>query len=311
MVPARAWRLLYEVGGRVCTMRAKVLILPVAALVLAVAAPAGAYYHWHGGPGWYYGGPGWYYGGPGWSLGFGIGPLWWGPWWGAPVAYQPAPGTAVRSDLTAVDTKVTPEHARVVLNGEVIGVADDFDGSPGYLYLKPGHYTIEFSLKGYRTEEMEIDAQPGRFYPIELKLARIPGETPAPWYNRPEGLPVGRVFGPMETAPPAASNPGPDTGMRPEFGERPREAPPAVRTVTGAALDLRVTPANAAIYIDGKLVGTGEELGRLERGISVAPGKHRVEVMAPGMSSRSIDVDVPEGQRQQVVVALEAGAGQT
>ena len=276
-------------------MRTRFLILPVAALLLAVATPAGA--HW--------------YGGPRWSFGFGIGPVWWGPWWGAPVVYQPAPGSTVRSDLTAVDVDITPDHARVALNGEVVGLADDFDGSPGYLYLKPGHYTIEFSLKGYRAEKMEIDAQPGRYVPIRLKLERVPGEKPAPWYERPDGLPVGRVFGPGGAASPVASSPGPNLGLRPDFAQRPRPSAPAAPQATGAALDLRVTPANAAIYIDGKFAGTGEELGRLERGLAVAPGKHRIEVVAPGATSKRLDVDVPEGQRQQVVVALDGGAGQT
>jgi hypothetical protein len=277
-------------------MRARAFILPVIALMLAMATPAVAG-HW--------------YGGSRWGFGFGIGPLWWGPWWGAPAVYEPVPGTTMRSDLAAVNTDVTPEHARVVLNGEVIGVADDFDGYPGYLYLKPGHYTIEFTLKGYRTEKMEIDAQAGRYFPMSFKLERVPGEKPAPWYDRPEGLPVGRVFGPKGTAPSPVPKPGPDPSLRLESRERPRETAPAGRSVTGAALDLRVTPPNAAIYIDGKCIGTGEELGRLERGLAVAPGKHRVEVVAPGRTSKNIDVDVPEGQRQQVVVDLEGSSGQT
>ena len=72
-----------------------------------------------------------------------------------------------------------------------------------------------------------------------------------------------------------------------------------------------MTPANAAVYLDGRLVGTAEELGRLERGLAVSPGRHRIEVAAPGHASRSLDVDVTEGQRQQVVVELDEGAGQS
>ena len=128
---------------------------------------------------------------------------------------------------------------------------------------------------------MEIDAQPGRYVPIRLKLERVPGEKPAPWYERPEGCRSGgcsarrrRLAGGFEPR----TEPEPPARLR----QRPRPAAPAASQVTGAALDLRVTPANAAIYIDGKFVGTGEELGRLERGLAVAPGKHRIEVVAPG-----------------------------
>ena len=290
-------------------MRARIRAVAVVALMLAAAFPAFAH-PWHGGYGWGWGpgwgwGAGWGWGGYGWAWGFGIGPAWGGPYWGAPVAYAPGPGVAVPSDLTTVETKVTPEHARVVLNGELIGLADDFDGYPGYLYLKPGHYTLEFTLKGYRSEKLEIDAQPGRHFPIELKLERVPGEKPAPWYDRPEGLPVGRVFGPKGGGQPPAAAPGPDASLRPELRGQPREAQPGPRAVPGAALDLRVTPPTAAVYIDGRLVGTGEELARLERGLAIAPGKHRIEVLAPGRAPKGVDVDVPDGQRQQVVVDLD------
>ncbi|HVN76244.1 MAG TPA: hypothetical protein VMT19_08015 [Thermoanaerobaculaceae bacterium] len=277
-------------------MRTTARIAAVTALVLAVAAPAAAH-HWHGGARW-----GW---------GFGIGPVWWGPWWGVPAWYQPGPESAMRQDLAVVDTDVTPEHARVVLDGQLIGVADDFDGYPGYLYLKPGRYDLEFTLKGYKTEKMVLNAEAGHYYPVDLKLERVPGEKPAPWYDRPEGLPVGRVFGPKQSSQPVEPKQGPDTTLRPELRERARESPPAARAVTGAALDLRVTPLNAAVYIDGKFAGTAEELGRLERGLAVAPGKHRIEVVAPGRTSKALEVEVADGQRQQIVVDLEGGAGQT
>ncbi len=296
-------------------MRLKTRTVAVAALRLAAAIPAAAH-HWYGGWGWGWGpGWGWGYGpgwGAGWSWGFGIGPAYAGPWWGYPAWYPPAgPGVAVHSDLTAVETKVTPEHARVVLNGELIGVADDFDGYPGPLLLKPGHYTLELVLKGYRSEKIEIDAKPGRYVPVELKLQRVPGEKPAPWYDRPEGLPVGRVFGPKGGTQPQAAAPAPDTTLRPDMQDQPREPSAGQRGVAGAALDLRVTPPNAAIYLDGHLVGTGEELGRLERGLAITPGKHKIEVVAPGLLSKSVEVDVPSGERQQVVVELDEGAGQT
>jgi hypothetical protein len=269
--------------------------LVVAGLALAAPAVAG---HWHGGSWW-----GW---------GIGVGPLWWAGGWAVPPPwYGPGPVTLPRADVATVDLDVSPEHARVVLDGELIGVADDFDGSPGYLFLRPGHYTLEFTLKGYKSEKVELDAARGRYVPIDLKLERIPGEKPAPWYDRPEGLPTQRVFGPKVVTAAAAEKPGPNPALRPELRSRAPEAAPPPRSATGAALDLRVTPPNAAVYLDGKLVGTGEELGLLERGLAVASGRHRIEVVAPGHASKSVDVDVAEGKRQQVIVELEGGTGQT
>ena len=278
-------------------MRTRPLAVALVVAALASAAPAVAG-HWHAGPWW-----GW---------GIGVGPLWWGGGWAVPGPwYGAVPVSLPRADVATVEVQVSPDHARVVLDGELIGVADDFDGYPGYLYLKPGHYTIEFSLKGYRTEKVEIDAQRGRYVPVNLKLERVPGEKPAPWYDRPEGLPAHRVFGPKEVGPAGTTKAGPDPNLRPELREGAREAVPGPRPASRAALDLRVSPANAAIYVDGKLVGTGEELSRLERGLSVSSGKHRIEVVAPGRASKSVEVDVPEGSRQQIVVELEGGTGQT
>jgi 3D (Asp-Asp-Asp) domain-containing protein len=290
-------------------MRWKALSAVLALAFVLPAAPAAAR-HWGGGRGSHFYGPYSHYS---WSVGIGLG--WgWGPgWggWGPPVVYEPVPATAARTNLTAVDTDVSPEHARVILNGELIGVADDFDGYPDYLYLEPGHYTITLQLQGYTSQKVEVDATPGRYVPIKLKLERIPGEKAAPWYDRPQGLPIGRVFGPEQTGQEGAGKAGADTSLRPEF-QPPR---PAARGSTRAgewsALDLRVAPPNAAVYVDGAMVGTAQELGRLERGLAVRPGKHQIEVLAPGYGAKNVAVDVQQGQRQQVVIELSAGTGQS
>jgi hypothetical protein len=208
---------------------------------------------------------------------------------------------------------VSPEHARVFLNGDLIGIADDFDGNPSYLFLRPGSYTIEFRLQGYRTETLSLDVKEGAFFPLDIKMARVPNEAAAPWWDRPKGLPVGRVFGPPATPKAPEAQPGPDTSLRPDLPkerEQPQPEPPGQAAALGAALAFRVTPANASIYLDGEFLGTATELLRLERGIAVKPGQHRVEVMAPGHASRTLTVDVPEGERRQVVVELDAGSGQ-
>lgn len=318
-------------------MRTRALTVLLVVFALAVTVPAiaqhggpghppghgGGYGHppGHGGGHYYYphgywgvnvGWPGWGWG-PYWSWGGWWGPGWglspyWG--WGAPVGYQSVPGGMAAPDLAVVDTDVEPEHARVILDGTLIGLADDFDGYPDYLYLKPGHYTVEFQLQGYASQKIEVDAQAGGYFPIKLKLERIKGEKAAPWYDRPEGMPVGRVFGP-KTPPAAVARPGPDTNLRPELRAPAAATGAAARSVAGAALDIRVTPLNAAIYIDGTLMGTGQELGRLERGLAVTPGKHVIEVLAPGRASKTVEVELKEGERQQVVIDLDAGPGQT
>jgi hypothetical protein len=273
-------------------MRGRIVAGTLVVVALAFAAPAGAH-HWRG-HAWF-----------GWGFGWG-----W-PWWGGPVWYEPIPAEMVRSDLAAVSTDVEPEHARVYLNNELIGVADDFDGSPSYLFLKPGHYKLEFRLGGYKSETMEIDAKPGQRYPVDFKLQRIPGEKATPWYDRPKGLPVARVFAPQSVSGAQPEKAGPHVNLRPELRERGPAVGQRRPAVGGSALDLQVTPGNAAVYVDGRLVGSGAELSRLERGLAVAAGHHRVEVVAPGCTPKTVEVDSKEGERLQVVVELDRGAGQT
>lgn len=334
-------------------MRPRFLVLLLVAASLALAAPCQARWRHHHrfdvavslGWGAWFGWPGWYM------------------WADAPHAVGFLP-----PDAAAVDTDVEPEHARVYLDGELLGTADDFDGYPEYLLLRPGHYTLEFRLGGYRSESLEIDARPGRFFPVDLKLARIPGEAATPWYDRPDHPPLGQVYGPAHKPDQKDDRGGPDARLRPELRGKEAESraeprsepqaeprgepeaqpqddsqpqpqaesqpqpqaksesrpqaesqpqqqaePQAERSARGgAAVDLRVTPSNASVYLDGEFLGTGEELERLERGFAVTPGQHRLEVVAPGHNPRSLDVLLRPGERQQVIIELEktpAGGG--
>lgn len=245
-------------------------------------------------------------------MGLSVGWGWWWHdpgWWYGPGGYGPEPAQSVPTDVGVVDTDVSPEHSRVFLNGDLIGTADDFDGYPSYLFLRPGRYALEFRLQGYRTEALNLDVSEGRFFPIDIKMERVPNEPAAPWFDRPKGLPVGRVFGPAPE-PKAAVQPGPDPSLRPELREqRDTGAPPAARL--GAALELKVTPANASVYLDGELLGTAAELARLERGVAVTPGQHQLEIMAPDHISKTVTVEMPQGERRQIVVELEGRAGQS
>lgn len=230
----------------------------------------------------------------------------WGPWWDWPGWYV-STSRVIHPSLTVVDTDISPERARVFLNGELIGTADDFDGFPDYLYLEPGRYTLEFRLKGYKSETVTIEAEEGRFFPLDFKLDRVAGEREEPWYEgNLRGLPTRRVFTAREEAPTSPPSRGPDRSLRRETrGGEGRSS--AARAPKGAVLDLRVSPGNAAVYLDGELVGTGEELRRLERGLAVPPGKHEIEALAPGKKGRALTVEVGAGETQQVVIELEDG----
>lgn len=269
-------------------MRGRILAIAVAVLMLGLAGQAAAHHrHWHG------------Y----WGIGYG-----WYPWWGWSdwAGWAAVP---VRAEVAAVDTDVSPEHAQVFLDGELIGTADNFDGYPDYLYLERGSFTLEFKLQGYHGETLQIEAEAGKYFPIEIDLTRNPAESPLAWYDRPEGLPTARLFRPKDRAQAPEQPAGPDVTLRPELRKREDDHVEQGVPAALAVLDFRVTPDNSSVYLDGEFIGTGRELSRLQRGIATSAGTHRVEVMAPGHRTEVLEVDVDEGESQQVVIELDAVDG--
>jgi hypothetical protein len=250
-----------------------------------------------------------------------------------------------------VKTDVSPEEARVYMDGRYIGTADDFDGYPDFLYLKRGKYRLEFQLEGFETQSADIDAHGGGRVVLNNKLKKIPGakqygsyDTPEPqggiqrffakgkdqttdisvqpdgdeyggsrsdWRDRQSGPPAeGDQEGPPQAPPPGKSYDDPAPSDR-ESGAR-QPAPPVDSKVTGsrvpgtkARLVFRIEPGDAAVYVDDRFAGTGEELSSLTRGLQVAPGMHKIVVSRPGFAPESTQVDASAGQSETVEVTLE------
>lgn len=295
---------------------------------------------WHGGRryGWYGGGWRWGWGWPGWGWGWGWPgyPGYWGAYYGAPyggyLAYAPG-------DWGALKTDVSPEEARVLLDGRYIGTADDFDGYPDFLYLKPGKYRLEFQLEGFETQSVDIEARPGVKIEIDNKLKKIPGAKQYGSYDTPEPQGgVQRFFGKAKDQTTAinieardgdsgewrdhnAPGPPPDEeeetlsepppadreAPEPPRAERPMPPAPPPVSVPGskARILFRIEPGDAAIYVDDRFAGTGEELGSLTRGLLVAPGTHKIVVSRPGFSSEATQVNAAAGRSETVEITLE------
>lgn len=102
----------------------------------------------------------------------------WGFGWGWPAygyygyGYYPGGYGYVDAQWAAVKTDVEPEDARVYLDGQYIGTADDFDGFPDKLYLRPGRYRLEFRLSGYEPKSVDVRARAGMQLRIDDKLRR-------------------------------------------------------------------------------------------------------------------------------------------
>ena len=277
-------------------MRSRGFLLLLVLVLAGVATPALAghgypYSHHHGvsvsvgfGFGWpYYGygygyGYGWPYYGWGWPYGYGW--PYYGPPYGGyaavprPVYVHGGEGEGDKKDVPAsVETKIKPRKAQVVLDGEAIGKAGDFDGDWNVLFLEPGRHVIEFSAPDLMTFRTVLDARAGSHYRIQEQMKKGEGLDPRSSAEpAPEPGEAAREPEPQPTRPSAPTDES--AGIRSGF------------------LWLHVSPGDAAVYLDGKFLGNAEELSRLHGAIPVAQGRHKVEVVMPGHApvTRSVQV---------------------
>ena len=62
----------------------------------------------------------------------------------------------------------------------------------------------------------------------------------------------------------------------------------------GVTFDIQ--PSNAAVYVDGKYIGTVTEFNPQQPPLSLTLGRHHVDIRAEGYQTLSFDVDVVAGQ---------------
>ncbi len=243
-------------------------------------------------------------------------------WWYGPGFYGGGyyPGHYSRrsydyDDHGSLRLQVKPENARVYVDGYDAGVVDDFNGLFQRLNLPPGRHELSFKLDGYRTHRMRLYVPADQTLKVRYDL--VPGggdETLDSSLDRPA---LDRAEREEERAREQRRE---RRAVREQERERERderraaaarddqddadEREPSEATSAddeSAALDLRVTPDKAAVYVDGSFRGTGGELDEL----SLSPGRHRVEVVAPGYKTFDREVDVKSGDNPELTVELE------
>jgi len=217
-------------------------------------------------------------------------------------------------ELAVVSVDIRPKDARLYLDDRFVGRTRYLDGRPGYLYLTPGTYRLELRLGGYETLAVELEAEAGCRFDLKHRLLRVKGtakENTSDGFGK--GKPFNRVFSPLidqNTVDQAAGGPAavPDPALRPDLGLGTSQR--AVRPPHGAALKLSVSPASAAIAIDGEFVATGTELDRMEGPLAVSAGSHVIEVSAPGHQTVSRNIELDPGEIAEISVELPAGVGE-
>ena len=170
----------------------------------------------------------------------------------------------------AVNCKVDPDKAVVYVNGQATGVADDFDGWPGYLKLKPGAYDLEFRLDGYETGRVKVTVVAGEIVKVRLMLKQLP-----PSVYREEKQVEENLEKPAENQPQ-------------EWGR----------------LRLHASPENAACYMDGAMLATAQDLARLHSPLQIASGRHIISCYSPGHAEATREFEMKPGEFLELDVVL-------
>lgn len=223
----------------------------------------------------------------GWGWGF------WGPYWHVPAPadrlyrtpYSPG---STSTDVGALNLVIKPKKSEVYVDGRFVGRAKDFDGYPGYLWLEEGSYEISLVRDGYVTFSDQIAIRTGQVIDVELRLQ--PGVSSPARAPLASGAEAGReVQEQVATAPKEASSP---------------EIRQDVRATPGQ-LELEVQPPDASVYLDGRLLGSGQELVDLHAGLIVDPGAHSLSMVRPGYEEQRLDFEVESGQTVSLQVVLQ------
>ena len=274
------------------------------------------------------------------NYGYGYGYPWWG--WGSPTIVIGREGFD-GYDHGALDLDVSPEKAEVFVDGQRVGVADNYDGWPRYLWLKEGEHRLVFVKEGYETVVRDYEIEAGVILRIDAEMIRGVS-TPATEHfaqaapSRRERAEVRRE----RAARPAPSQEAPREGDNSwrwrdrdartggEAGES--EAPDVERRSSassedgwrnrrgsGAASqsgdrgsnDYRSEPARLTFDIepeDAALYLNGRHLGTvadLDGALLIDPGEHVLEVLRPGFESERIEFEVERGEEIEVEADLD------
>jgi hypothetical protein len=279
----------------------------------------------HGGHGGYYYGDGWY------RPWYGYG--WWGYGWygGYPYPYYGPGGYPYYSrpsydnDLGALDLDVSPGRAQVYLDGRYIGTVDAYDGFPRYLWLERGTYDLVLFLDGYRTVARQVSVYPGTVLGINDQLEQgestPPEEMVSPQTHERRDARIREERERREQM--GRGDRGGDDEWRDRIRDERRRRDGDVRDEGDDRRDddradrddrddratesrhgnvrLDIEPRDASVYLDGRFVGTGEDL----KGFSVNPGRHQLAVVRPGYESKEQEFDVTAGENVVLEVELE------
>jgi hypothetical protein len=155
---------------------------------------------------------------------------------------------------------------------------------PSYAYAYPA----------YRHPWYRSYAYPYPAYPVYQAYPAYPPSAYPPAYPPgayPQSYPPAT---PYPTYPQGSQYPGNQQGSYPEYPQGSAYAAPGPQAIGGMSFEF--SPANAAIYVDGQYVGPVGNFAPSSAPLSLAPGRHNVQLQAPNYVSLTFDVDIVAGE---------------
>lgn len=78
-----------------------------------------------------------------------------------------------RQPTGAVRFRANPKHARVYVDGALVGTVDEFDGLSDHLELSAGRHEIELRADGYQSYTSEVDVRANRTVTERANLKKV------------------------------------------------------------------------------------------------------------------------------------------
>jgi hypothetical protein len=237
----------------------------------------------------------------------------------APSQQQQYGGGGRHGRMGALDLDVSPADTEVYLNGKKLGIVDDYDGWPDYLWLQPGTYDIVFYHDGFKTLARQVTVYPGQKITYNDHLERGQAIRPEDLQSKSHVRRDQRMSYEDQRNHQVDQQGGAPAGAATsdDWQNRVRADRAQQGTaVQGQSVDrmpaggsthlhLSVDPADASVYLDGRFVGLASEVNENGAGLVVAPGSHRLSVLRPGRKAEERDFDVTAGRDLDIDVKLE------
>lgn len=247
---------------------------------------------------------------------------WYTPYWyygpgGGYYPYRDRGYHVDRDTLGALDLDVSPGRTEVYLDGQYIGIVDQYDGFPQYLWLEKGTYDLVLFREGYKTVARQISVYPGVVISVNDRMERGESVRPEDLGPRTHERRDARIRFEEERRGRLEAEERDDRGdwrdrvrserdrSRDDHGDHGHDADGRSSARDSGWLELDVEPADASVYLDGKFVGTGSELAELRSGLRLEPGRHKLAVVRPGHKAEEREFEVEAGESVELEIELD------